>query len=352
MGMGCESPGDTTAAVGRQHDREFGEPNGRMRIRLMLDKLTTEARNPASEGLDQLTPLELVRLINDEDATVAAAVRSEEQAIAQAIEVIADRLGRGGRLVYFGAGTSGRLGVLDAAECPPTFNSDPNQVVGIIAGGHGALLKAVEGAEDSPALAMEDLKKIDLGASDVAVGIATSGRTPYVLGGMEYARGRGTFTIALSCNRDSAIIADADLAITPVVGPEVVSGSTRLKAGTATKMVLNMLSTGAMVQLGKTYGNLMVDLQPTNVKLSARAQRIVSQATGMDGEASVSFLDVCEGEVKTAIVAWNADITPEEARVVLAQADGHVGRALESLNSAAQSAPPAAVNVNNKPNEV
>lgn len=297
----------------------------------MLDNLTTEARNPASEQLDGLSPLELVRLINREDAAVADAVKLEEQSIAKAIEVIADRLGQGGRLIYFGAGTSGRLGVLDAAECPPTFNSDPSQVVGIIAGGNGALLKAVEGAEDSPALAMEDLKKIKVGPLDVAVGIATSGRTPYVLGGLEYARGSGAYSIALSCNQESAIIAEADLAITPVVGPEVVSGSTRLKAGTATKMVLNMLSTGAMVQLGKTFGNLMVDLQPTNVKLSARANRIVSQATGMTADASMSFLDKCEGQVKTAIVAWNGDVSPEEARKAIQAADGHVGRAIEQL---------------------
>lgn len=307
----------------------------------MLDHLTTEARNPASEKLDGLSPLALVRLINREDAAVAAAVSREELPIAKAIEVIAERLSEGGRLIYFGAGTSGRLGVLDAAECPPTFNSDPNQVVGIIAGGHGALLKAVEGAEDSPALAMEDMKKLRVGPADVAVGIATSGRTPYVLGGLEYARTQGAYTIALSCNNASAIIDEADLAITPVVGPEVVSGSTRLKAGTATKMVLNMLSTGAMVQLGKTYGNLMVDLQPTNVKLAARAQRIVSQATGMSPDSSMTFLDECEGQVKTAIVAWNGEITPDEARKALEASGGHVGRALELLGKADKRVVPA-----------
>lgn len=307
----------------------------------MLEKLTTEARNPASENLDTLSPLELVRLINREDAKVADAVAREEGAIAKAIEVIADRLHQGGRLIYFGAGTSGRLGVLDAAECPPTFNSNPAQVVGLIAGGFGAMLKAVEGAEDSPTLAVEDLQELNLSERDAVVGIATSGRTPYVIGGLKYARSIGAYAIALSCNSGAAVNHEADLGITPVVGPEILSGSTRLKAGTATKMVLNMLSTGAMVMLGKTYGNLMVDLQPTNSKLTDRAGRIVSAATGLPNDDSFRHLEACEWEVKTAIVAWHADLTPEQARVVLEEADGHVGRALESANSQAANAPAA-----------
>ena len=307
----------------------------------MLDKLTTEARNPASEDLDTLTPLELVRLISNEDAGIAQAVAKEQLAIAKAVEVIADRLRRGGRLVYFGAGTSGRLGVLDASECPPTFNSEPWQVVGIIAGGHGALVKSVEGAEDNAALAIEDLSNAGIGPLDAVVGIATSGRTPYVLGGLEYSKECGAFTIALSCNDGSAITNGADLAITPVVGPEIVSGSTRMKAGTATKMVLNMLSTGAMVQLGKTYGNLMVDLRPTNTKLTERARRIVSEATGLPTEDALRQLETCEWEVKTAIVAWHADVTPEEAKELLSKANGHVGMALQESGSDKPSAHPS-----------
>jgi N-acetylmuramic acid 6-phosphate etherase len=223
-----------------------------------VDHLETEARNPASTNLDGLTPLQLVRLMNAEDARVAPAVASQAEAVARAVEVIADRLRAGGRLVYAGAGTSGRLGVLDAAECPPTFRSPPGQVVGLIAGGPRALTQAVEGAEDHAEDAGRDLDAIGLSAADVLVGIATSGRTPYVLGALAHARRLGAFTIGLACNADAELIAHADLAITPVVGPEVLSGSTRLKAGTATKLVLNMLSTGAMVRLGKTFGNLMV----------------------------------------------------------------------------------------------
>ena len=205
--------------------------------------------------------------MNAEDAKVIPAVASQFAAIAQAIEVIASRLGAGGRLMYAGAGTSGRLGVLDAAECPPTFNSPPEQVVGVIAGGQAALTRAVEGAEDHSEFAERDLEKLGLSSKDVLVGIATSGRTPYVLGAIAYARRQGAFAIGLTCNADAELIAHVDLAITPVVGPEILSGSTRLKAGTATKLVLNMLTTGAMVRLGKTFGNLMVDVRVTNEKL-------------------------------------------------------------------------------------
>src|SRR5262249_26375777 len=205
-----------------------------------------------------------------EDRRVIEAVASQEGLIARAIEVISDRLRQGGRLVYAGAGTSGRLGVLDATECPPTFSAPPGQVVGVIAGGPQALTRAVEGAEDHPEYAHRDLEELKLGAHDVLVGIATSGRTPYVQGALEYARQKGAFASALSCNPDSDLIPLADLAITPVVGPEVLTGSTRLKAGTATKLVLNTLTTGAMVRLGKSYGNLMVDLRATNNKLRAR----------------------------------------------------------------------------------
>lgn len=296
-----------------------------------LQHLQTEARNPASARLDELTSVELVELMNREDATVAAAVATQKREIAQAIEVVADRLGRGGRLIYAGAGTSGRLGVLDAAECPPTFQTDPNQVIGLIAGGQGAMFRAVEGAEDSPGLGEKDLASLHLSDKDVFVGIATSGRTPYVVGAARYARSVGAFVIGFACNEESDIAKESDLAIVPVVGPEVLSGSTRLKAGTATKMVLNMLTTGAMVRLGKTFGNLMVDLKATNSKLKARANRIVRTVTGIDAAAADALLQTCGGEVKTAIVAQLCGVTPDEARAKLAAAGGRVGQALGAV---------------------
>ena len=298
-----------------------------------LDGLTTEARNPRSEGLDRLDTLDLVRLINAEDATVAAAVEAVAPAIAQAVDVIAGRLGRGGRLIYVGAGTSGRLGVLDAAECPPTFNADPEQVIGLIAGGEGALLSAVEGAEDSPQQGADDLRAIAIGADDVVVGIAASGRTPYVLGALDHARSAGAFAIGLACNAGSEIERHADLAIVPVVGPEVLSGSTRMKAGTATKMVLNMLSTGAMVRLGKTYGNLMVDVQATNEKLVERSLRIVQAITGCSREEARTALGRCGGDVKTAAVVQALGADPDAAREALAAADGQLHRVLDKEDS-------------------
>src|SRR5205085_3028444 len=212
-----------------------------------MSRMTTEARNPASEKIDTLSPLEIVRLMSEEDSRVVPAIIRVAEPIAKAIEVIADRLRTGGRLIYIGAGTSGRLGVLDASECPPTFSTPPEMVVGLIAGGYGALMRAIEGAEDHPENAITDLKDVHLAAGDVLVGIATSGRTPYVIGGLKYAKEIGAFAIGLACNDGSALAEAADLMITPIVGPEVISGSTRLKAGTATKLVLNMLTTGAMV---------------------------------------------------------------------------------------------------------
>jgi N-acetylmuramic acid 6-phosphate etherase len=296
----------------------------------MLEHLTTEGRNPASEHLDSLSPLELVRLINEEDAKCTTAVAEQAEAIAKGMEIIAHRLTHGGRLIYIGAGTSGRLGLLDAAECPPTFRSDPSQVVGLIAGGPSAMLKAVEGAEDSPELAAEDLRKIDLCSHDVLVGIATSGRTPYVIGGLDYARSQGAYTIGLACNRDALLSSRADLSIIPVVGPEVLSGSTRMKAGTATKMVLNMLSTGAMVLMGKTYGNLMVDMNASNSKLTERAKRIVCTVTELPPGEAAELLRQCNGEVKTAIVSHRLSLTPEQARASLQAARGHLRKALEA----------------------
>jgi len=294
-----------------------------------LERLTTEARNPASEQIDRLTPLEMVRLMNAEDATVAAAVRQVAEPIAAAIQVIADRLRAGGRLIYVGAGTSGRLGVLDASECPPTFNTRPGQVIGLIAGGLDALTRPIEGAEDSPDAAVRDLQRIDFCNRDVLVGIAASGRTPYVLGALEHANQIGAYTIGLSCNADSVSSPLCRLAILPVVGPEIISGSTRLKAGTATKMVLNMLSTGAMVLLGKTYGNLMVDLQATNQKLADRSRRIVMALTGLPGDQADECLKSAGGDVKRAAVVALRGVSPMVARELLQAAKGQLRGALE-----------------------
>ncbi len=290
---------------------------------------TTEARNAASTQIDTLSPLEFADLMNQEDATVAAAVRRELPRIAQAIEVISDRLRNHGRLIYLGAGTSGRLGVLDASECPPTFSTPPELVVGIIAGGPAALTRAIEGAEDNGAQAKVDLKQVNLNEKDVLVGIAASGRTPYVIHGLRYARSLGTFAIGFACNEHSAMQSDSDLMIATVVGPEIITGSTRLKSGTATKMVLNMLTTGAMVQLGKTYGNLMVDLRATNEKLRDRSQRIVAEITGLAQTAAEEVLASCRGEVKTAIVMTMRQTNAENAREILKAANGQLRVALQ-----------------------
>jgi N-acetylmuramic acid 6-phosphate etherase len=300
-----------------------------------MDHLLTEARNPSSVDLDALSSIEIVRLMNAEDARVPPAVAAEAEPIARAIDVIADRLRAGGRLVYAGAGTSGRLGVLDASECPPTFNSPPGQVVGVIAGGSQALTTAVEGAEDHPEYGENDLRHIGLSASDVLVGIATSGRTPYVIGALRHARSVGAFAIGLACVPDSDLASHADLMIAPLVGPEVVTGSTRLKAGTATKLVLNTLTTGAMVRLGKTYGNLMVDLRATNVKLKARTNRIVRLLLGIGVDEANAILTRCDGELKTALVVGRAGLPPEEARRYLTAAGGRVGEVLARRRSAA-----------------
>ncbi|WDI41930.1 N-acetylmuramic acid 6-phosphate etherase [Bremerella sp. P1] len=297
----------------------------------MLDHLTTEASNPASEDLDEMSTLDLVNLINGQDAGVALAVGQQALQIAAAIDAISTRLLRSGRLIYFGAGTSGRLGVLDAAECPPTFSSDPKQVIGLIAGGPTAMTTAVEGAEDNPELGAKDLQAIGLSSQDVVVGIATSGRTPYVIGGLDYARESGAYAIGLTCNDNSELHSHCDLVIAPVVGPEIISGSTRMKAGTATKMVLNMLSTGAMVRQGKTFGNLMVDLRATNSKLNARAKRIVKAATKLSEDEASRLLEQCNGEVKTAIVVHHTGESAEQARILLSEANGHLRQAIRGI---------------------
>ncbi|MFI4849287.1 N-acetylmuramic acid 6-phosphate etherase [Gimesia chilikensis] len=297
---------------------------------MMLEHLTTEQRNPASDKIDAMSSLEIVQLMNAEDAGVAAAVAKESETIAAAVDLIAEAFRRGGRLVYIGAGTSGRLGVLDASECPPTFNSPPEQVVGLIAGGRTALTNAVEGAEDHPEFAIADLQELGLSQDDVLVGIATSGRTPYVIAALQYAREQGAAAIAFTCNQENQLADVADLTICPVVGPEVVTGSTRLKAGTATKMVLNMLTTGAMVRIGKTYGNLMVDLRATNKKLIDRSIRILIAFTDLPRDEAETVLEACHGELKTAIVSVKRNVSPERAEELLKQAGGHLRRVLDA----------------------
>jgi len=296
-----------------------------------LDQLTTEARNPESLELDKFSAMEIVQLMNAEDTKVVTAVAAVSGAIAEAIDIIADRLANGGRLLYMGAGTSGRLGVLDAVECPPTFSTDPEMVQGLIAGGAQGLLRAVEGAEDSCEAGSADLMALGLSRSDVVVGIAASGRTPYVIGGLDYARQTGAFTIGFSCNQQAEQASHADLNIIPVVGPEILSGSTRLKAGTATKMVLNMLTTGAMVRMGKTYSNLMVDVSATNEKLAVRASGIVASLAECSRSEADELLRRCNGEVKTAIVSQILGLAPATARSRLAEFSGHLRRTLESL---------------------
>ena len=289
-----------------------------------LSNLTTEALNPRSMEIDQLDSLEIVRLINREDQQVIEAVASAAPDIAKVVDLVVEAFCRGGRLIYMGAGTSGRLGVLDASECPPTFSTPPEMVVGIIAGGDTALRRAIEGAEDSPQLGQTDLQSLGVNARDVVIGIATSGRTPYVLGGLQYARSVGARAIGLACNRGSALEPLCEIVITAVVGPEIVSGSTRLKAGTATKLILNSITTAAMVRIGKTYGNLMVDLRATNSKLVARSRRLVRLLTGIDEAAADELLQRADGRVKIAIVMHLRKIDAEAAEALLDNAGGHL----------------------------
>jgi N-acetylmuramic acid 6-phosphate etherase len=294
----------------------------------VLGSLLTETRNPASERLDQLSTLEMLELINAEDASVAVAVRSELPQIARAVDAIAERFAQGGRLFYVGAGTSGRLGVLDASECPPTFSVSADLFQGLIAGGDRALRLSSEHSEDSREEGAADLETAEFAATDTLVGIAASGRTPYVLGAMEYAKLLGALTIGLSCVPGSALAHAAEIAITPATGPEVLTGSTRLKAGTATKMVLNMVSTGVMVRSGATYGNLMVNVRPTNAKLVDRAQRIIAAATGCDLATAARLLADSGNNVKTAIVMQKLSLDRAAAEARLATAHGVLAAAL------------------------
>jgi N-acetylmuramic acid 6-phosphate etherase len=304
-----------------------------------LASLLTEARNPATEHLDQLSTLEMLTVINAEDAKVAAAVHAELPRIAQAVDAIAARFQQGGRLFYIGAGTSGRLGVLDASECPPTFSVPATLVQGLIAGGDRALRLSSEHSEDSPEEGAADLLAAGFGPTDTLVGIAASGRTPYVLGAIAHARSLGALTIGLSCVPGSLVAQQAELAITPATGPEVLTGSTRLKAGTATKLVLNMLSTGVMVRTGATYGNLMVNVRPTNAKLVDRAHRIIAAATGCDMPNAATLLEAA-GSVKTAILMHRLSLDRAAADQKLAAAHGSLTQSLQTLSSSRDEARP------------
>jgi N-acetylmuramic acid 6-phosphate etherase len=292
-----------------------------------FEQLLTEARNPESESIDQLPTLEMLEVINAADRSVPEAVHAELRQIALAVDAIASHLRQGGRLFYQGAGTSGRLGVLDASECPPTFNVDSGKVVGVIAGGERALRSSVELAEDDPQQGARDLEARDFQVKDVLVGIAASGRTPYVLGGVEYADSLGALTIGISCVPQSDLARCVKIAITPAVGPEVITGSTRMRAGTATKLVLNMLSTGVMVRLGLVYGNLMVNVQPTNEKLKDRATRIIAAATQVSESEAAKLLEQA-GAVRVAIVMQKRGVDRGEAVRLLELADGQLRVAL------------------------
>lgn len=291
-----------------------------------LSSMITETRNPASVEIDQLSTLEMLRVINQEDQQVALAVSQLLPEIARAVDAIAAAFGKGGRLVYIGAGTSGRLGILDASECPPTYGVSAEQVIGLIAGGHKAILQAVENAEDDAELGARDLKNIQFCANDVLVGIAASGRTPYVLGAMAHASAVGATVCSISCNPGSPLARAADISMVAVVGPEIVTGSSRMKAGTAQKLILNMLSTGAMIRTGKVYGNLMVDVEATNAKLVERQKRIVMEATDCERAVAERALAQADNHCKTAIVMILAGLTADEARTRLQSSNGFISQ--------------------------
>ncbi len=294
----------------------------------MLDQLATERRNERTMHLDDMSVEDVLRVMNAEDQTVATVIQAQIPVIGEVVKHVIASFKSGGRLIYIGAGTSGRLGILDAAECVPTFGVSPDMVVGLIAGGERALIKAVEGAEDSRTLAVDDLKALQLEARDTVIGIAASGRTPYVIGGLDYAKEVGAVTAAISCNTNAVISGYARYAIEVETGPEVLTGSTRLKAGTAQKLVLNMISTAAMIGVGKVYQNLMVDVQSTNEKLEIRAKRMISEATGVDAVTAERIFHEAHGHVKTAIVMILANIPYTEAVERLQQANGFVRDAL------------------------
>lgn len=293
-----------------------------------LNNLITESRNHESETIDTLSTLEILKVINNEDKKVPFAVEATLSDIAQLVDKVAEAFNQGGRLIYCGAGTSGRLGILDASECPPTYGTPHEMVVGLIAGGHQAILRAVENAEDNLELGEQDLRHLQFNQKDILVGIAASGRTPYVIGALNYAKSLGATTGAISCNPDSAIAKLADIAITPIVGPEVVTGSSRMKAGTAQKFILNMITTSAMIKIGKVFGNLMVDVEATNAKLVERQIHIVMQATECERAIAEQALAQCHRHCKTAILMILANVNAQQATQMLNQNKGFIRKAL------------------------
>ncbi len=295
-----------------------------------LSKMLTESRNPYSEKIDSCSTIDILKIINNEDKHVAVAVEKELANIAKAVDVISQTFLNRGRLIYLGAGTSGRLGILDASECPPTYGTPPQQVIGLIAGGQTAIFKAVENAEDNPELAITDLKNIHFSANDILVGIAASGRTPYVIGGMQFAKSIGATVISLCCNPNAPMIDLADVAITPIVGAEVITGSSRMKAGTAQKLVLNMLTTASMIKIGKVYGNLMVDVEATNAKLIERQISIVMQATKCDRQTAMLALKQSDRHCKTAILMILGHLDVDQAKKLLSENNGFIRKALSA----------------------
>ena len=294
-----------------------------------IKKFTTETRNPNTMNLDEMSALEIVTAMNNQDFNVPKAIQLVLNDIASVVDDVSDAFMKGGRLIYIGAGTSGRLGILDASECPPTFGVDEKMVVGIIAGGEKAIRHPAEGAEDNEQLAIDDLKNISLNDKDVLIGIAASGRTPYVKSAISYAKQLGCKTAAIACNKNSAIGQLADKAIEVELGPEILTGSTRLSSGTAQKLILNMISTASMVRIGKAYQNLMVDVVQSNEKLKARAENIVMEATGIDREQAREYIDQAKGNCKTAIVMILTDSNYEKAIELLDKANGHVKKAIK-----------------------
>ncbi len=295
-----------------------------------IKNLTTEQRNPASMHIDTVSTVEMVKIMNEEDQKVALAVGNQDEQIARAIDEAANRYKKDGRLIYLGAGTSGRLGVLDAAELVPTYGIKPERAIGLIAGGPGAMYKAVEGAEDDTNLGAEDLKDLNLNSQDIVLGLAASGRTPYVIGGLEYANQIGAFTISIACVKDSEIGKHAKVAIEAVVGPEIVTGSTRMKSGTAQKMILNMISTGVMIRQGKVFENVMIDVMPTNSKLVDRASRIISAVTDATQEEALQTLKQAENNVPLAITMIKTESNKDEAQKLLEQYNGNVSEVIKN----------------------
>lgn len=296
-----------------------------------LSSMLTESRNPNSEKIDNCSTIEILQIINNEDKQVAFAVEKELPHIAQAVDAISHAFSNQGRLIYIGAGTSGRLGILDASECPPTYGTPPEQVIGLIAGGQSAIFKAVENAEDNQELAITDLKKINFSAEDVLVGIAASGRTPYVISGMQYAKSIGATVVSVCCNPKAPMISIADITITPIVGAEVITGSSRMKAGTAQKLILNMLTTASMIKIGKVYGNLMVDVEATNAKLVERQVTIVMQATGCDRKTAIWALEQSNKHSKTAILMILANLDASQAKKILLENNGFIKKAIKNI---------------------